>query len=297
MINRSDIEKVISGRILVNEPMSRHTTFRIGGPCDFFVEIKNQAELTGLLELALGNKVPYFIIGCGSNILVKDKGIRGIVIRLAGDFCKVEFNNESVVSGGGCAIQYFIKRCADNGLGGMEFLAGIPGTIGGAVKMNAGTKTGSIDSILKTVKIMDGNGTIKQVARGEIEFSYRHSGIPENSIVVLAEFGLKRTEKNDIIKNLTELINFRTKTQPVGFQNAGCVFRNPPGDFAAMLIDKAGLKGTKIGGAVVSDIHANYINNTGDASADDVLKLIQIIKSTVKEKFSKELELEIKIVG
>jgi len=298
-LNRSEILKIVSGKILQNEPMSRHTTFRIGGKCDFYVEVKTITELKKLINLCLKKKILYQIIGFGSNILVKDKGIMGTIIRLTGDLNNLNFNlqKKSVVADGGCALQLFVKNCADNGLGGAESLVGIPGTVGGAVIMNAGTKEGYIGSLIKSVTVMNENGEIKKMGKKSLRFSYRNSNIPPKNIIVSAEFLLKKKSKSDIIKNLNKLMHHRVKTQPFGFYNAGCIFKNPPGDYAARLIDEAGLKGASVGGAVVSKLHANFINNTGTATAEDVLKLIKKIQKKVKEKFNKNLELEIKVIG
>lgn len=302
MISRFEISKVVTGKILQSEPMYKHTTFGIGGPCDFYIEVKTIEELREVIRTTNEKGIPCLVIGFGSNILVKDKGIRGIVIRLTGSFCDLSFDlkKKSVIAGGGCALPVFIKKCINHGLGGMEFLAGIPGTVAGAVIMNAGTKDGSIGSIVKSVTVMDKKGPpwrIKKIDGKSLKFSYRSSNIPKDNIIVSAEFILKKKNKNETAKRIGKLIKGRIKTQPVGSYNAGCVFRNPADDYASRLIDKSGLKGVSVGGAIVSDMHANYINNTGDATADDVIKLIKKIQKKVKKKFSKNLELEIKIVG
>ncbi|MBI5573785.1 MAG: UDP-N-acetylmuramate dehydrogenase [Elusimicrobia bacterium] len=298
-LNRSEISKIVSGKILQNEPMSRHTTFRIGGPCDFYIEVKTINELQQLIKLCIKKKIPYHIIGFGSNILVKDKGISGVVIRLTGDLSNLNFNlqNKSAVAGGGCALQLFVKRCADNSLSGAESLVGIPGTVGGAVIMNAGTKEGYIGSLIKSVTVMNAKGEIKRIGKKSLKFSYKSSNIPPKNIIISAEFLLKKKSISDIIKNLNKLMQYRVKTQPFGFYNAGCIFKNPVGDYAARLIDQTGLKGASVGGAVVSKLHANFINNAANATAEDVLKLIKKIQKKVKEKFNKNLELEIKVVG
>lgn len=332
-LNRSEILKIVSGKIIQNEPMSRHTTFHIGGPCDFYVEVKTITELKQLIKLCLKKKTRYQIIGFGSNILVKDKGIEGIVIRLTGDFYNLSFNlkKNMVIADGGCALQLFVKKCADNGLSGAEMLVGIPGTIGGAIIMNAGTKEGYIGSLIKSVTIMDEEGIVRVLKKSHrchceefhmdneaissqneiatlplvahndrkqlLKFSYRSSNISPKNIIISAEFLLKKSNKNNIIKNLNKLMRHRIQTQPLGFYNVGCIFKNPVGDYAARLIDEAGLKGASVGDAVVSKLHANYIDNIGNATADDVLNLIKKIQKKVKEKFNKNLELEIKILG
>ncbi|PKM92954.1 MAG: UDP-N-acetylenolpyruvoylglucosamine reductase [Elusimicrobia bacterium HGW-Elusimicrobia-4] len=298
-LNRSEISKIVSGKILQNEPMSKHTTFRIGGKCDFYVEVKTVDELKQLIKLCTKKKIPYQTIGFGSNILVKDRGVKGMVIKLTGDLSSLNFKlqKKSALAGGGCALQLFVKKCADNGLSGVESLVGIPGTVGGAVIMNAGTKEGYIGSLIKSVTVMNEKGEMKKIGKKSLKFSYRSSNIPPKNIIISAEFLLKKKSKNDIIKNLNNLMHHRVKTQPLGFYNAGCIFKNPAGDYAARFIDEAGLKGASVGGAVVSKLHANFINNTGTATAEDVLKLIKKIQKKVKEKFNKNLELEIKVIG
>lgn len=298
-LNRSEISKIVSGKILQNEPMSRHTTFRIGGPCDFYIEVKTIIELKQLIKLCIKKKIPYQIIGFGSNILIKDKGVKGMVIRLKGDLSDLNFKlqKKSAVAGGGCALQLFVKKCADNGLSGAESLVGIPGTVGGAVIMNAGTKEGYIGSLIKSVTLMNEKGKMKKMGKKSLKFSYKSSNIPLKNIIISAEFLLKKRNKSNIIKNLNKLMHHRVKTQPLGFYNAGCIFKNPAGDYAACLIDEAGLKDASVGGAVVSKLHANFINNTGTATAGDVLKLIAKIQKKVKKKFNKNLELEIKVMG
>lgn len=298
-LSHSEITKIVSGKILQNEPMSRHTTFRIGGPCDFYVEVKTISGLKQLIKLCIKKKIPYQIIGFGSNILVKDKGPRGVVIRLTGNLSNLNFNlqKKSVVAGGGCALQLFVKKCADNGLSGAEPLVGIPGTVGGALIMNAGTKDGCVGSLVKSVTVMNEKGMIKKIEKKSLEFSYRNSNIPSKNIIISAEFLLRKRNKSNIIKNLNKLMLHRAKNQQIGFfNNVGCIFKNPLNNSAGELIDKAGLKGVSVGGAVVSNLHAKFINNIGNAKAEDVIKLIKKIQEKVKEKFNKNLELEIKVI-
>ncbi|MFH1541126.1 MAG: UDP-N-acetylmuramate dehydrogenase [Elusimicrobiota bacterium] len=318
MLNHSEILKAVNlscssscktGRqigwkVLQNEPMGKHTTFHIGGPCDFYIEVKTITELKQLVKLCFTEKIPYQIIGFGSNILVKDGGIRGIVIKLVDDFYSFNFKGNCIIAvGGGCALQLFAKKCVDNDLSGTELFIGIPGTIGGALIMNAGIKEGNIGSLVKSVTTIDEKGEIRKIEKKSLKFFYRSSNIPQKSIIISAEFLLsekallKKNGKNSTIKNSNRLMQYRTETQPVGSYNAGCIFKNPQGDYAARLIDEAGMKGASIGGAVVSKIHANFINNTGTATAEDVLSLIEKIQKKVEEKFNKKLELEIKVIG
>jgi UDP-N-acetylmuramate dehydrogenase len=295
--NRSDIEKATGVKITADEPMNRHTTFGIGGLCDYFAEPAAIGELSGLLRYLSVSGLPYFTVGAGSNLLVKDGGIRGVVIRLRGDLCRLDFNGTTVTSGGGASLAVMVKECADRGLGGLEFLSGIPGTVGGAVRMNAGARSGDVAHILKSVVIMDPKGELITIAAGALGFGYRRSAIPDGSIVISAEFLLKTCDKNVIIKNLRESNAARAVSQPAGARCAGCVFKNPPGDSAGRLIEAAELKGTVSGGAEVSTKHANFIINSGSATAKDVLTLIERIKSAVASKSGVDLELEIRVLG
>jgi len=298
MLNLSEISKNIKGSIAEKELLSRHTTYRIGVPCDLFVEVVSLNELRYLLSVCATENLDFHIIGRGSNILVGDEGIKGIVIHLSGEFSEVSFpGGSSVIAGAGCSLGALIMKCASRGLGGIEFLMGIPGSVGGAAVMNAGTRNGCFKDAVKAVTLMDYSGKITRIPVSEISFGYRKADFSANTIVVSSEFYLKKEEKNVIIKKLREAAVLRRASQPAGCMNAGCVFRNPDGDYAGRLIETAGLKKLKIGGAEVSAVHANFINNTGSASAEDVLDVIRKVKGIVAAKFGRKLDLEIKIWG
>ena len=281
-------------KILQNEPLSGHSSFKIGGAADFFIEIPNEAALMEFLKIARAGGVKYFVLGGGTNVLFDDAGYRGAIIKLAGDFEKFEISGEEIFSGAGASLAAVLKAAAENGLSGLECVAGIPGTVGGAVFGNAGQKDVWISKAIKSVEIIDGLGK-KVLKSDEIPFGYRKSGL-ENNIIIKINFLLKKEAGNGILKDILESVKERLKNQPLSMPNAGCVFKNPAGFSAGKLIDDAGLKNASIGGAKISEIHANFIVNTGGAKSKDVLGLIELAQKTVKEKFNIDLETEIKTV-
>lgn len=283
-------------RLKINEPLREHTTFRIGGPAKYLVDVNAVEQLIELWNLSRKENLSVMILGNGSNVLAGDHGYNGIVVRLTGDFSKYEFEGESVKCGAGLRIPVLINACAQSGFSGAEFLAGIPGSVGGALISNAGTREGCIGDIVSGVEILSGQGSISMLGKNDLDFSYRTSNL-EKTIVTSARLNLKKAQKNDILSRIKDNFSNRLKTQPMDSWSAGSVFKNPQGESAGWLIEQAGLKGLKFGGAQISLKHANFIVNNGDAKASDVKSLITLIRSKVKEKFGIELELEIKIVG
>jgi len=229
-------------------------------------------------------------------VLFGDKGFDGIVAKLSGDFCDHRFHGETLYAGAGARLAFLVNDCAEKGLSGFEGLAGIPGTVGGALVSNAGTSLGWIEDSVKSVELLSAAGRVRHAAREKIKFFYRGSSL-EGKIVLGAVFHLKKAQKNDILNKISGLIARREETQPIGSWNAGSVFKNPPEDSAGRLIEECGLKGLKFGGAQVSEKHANFIVNNGRALSSDVKSLIATIHQKVKEKFGVGLELEIKIAG
>lgn len=295
---KTDLSGRISGivkHLKVNEPLSHFTTWRIGGPAHYFVETQSIDELSRLRALATIERVPFFVIGSGSNTLFSDKGFPGIVVKLSGDFTATVYEGENAVAGAGVWLPTLVKQCAEQGLSGIECLAGIPGSVGGALVSNAGTSQGCIGDRIAWVDVLAETGTVIRRERREIEFGYRHSGLA-GSLILRASINLKNAAKNDILKTISELLTRRSQTQPAGTWNAGSVFKNPPGDSAGRLIDACGLKGLTFGGAKISEKHANFIINTGSATASDIRSLITIIHERVQDRFGISLELEIKIV-
>jgi UDP-N-acetylmuramate dehydrogenase len=287
----------IGCKILQNEPLSRHSSFKIGGVADFFIEIPNEDALIEFLQIAAKNGLEYFILGGGTNVLFSDGGYRGAVLRLTGDLKKIEIKGEEVSCGAGALLSFVLNETAKKGLSGLECAAGIPGTVGGAVFGNAGSKTAYIGSAVKSVEIIDLKSLEKKILKGNTlpSFGYRKSGL-ENCAMTKINFLLKKETGNDILKEILENVKKRSESQPLSMPNAGCIFKNPAGFSAGKLIDEAGLKGKTAGGAKFSEIHANFIVNSGGAKSKDVLELISIAQKTVKEKFNIDLEPEIKIV-
>ncbi|MBU0952279.1 MAG: UDP-N-acetylmuramate dehydrogenase [Elusimicrobia bacterium] len=296
------IKQEFSGRgfeIKFDEPLAKHTTFRTGGPAAAYLEAKSVENIADALAISKTNSFPVFFIGAGSNVLFSDSGFDGIVIRLKDKFGGLEFieqaNNILVKAGAGVTLPLLVKKCADSGASGLEALAGVPGTVGGALVMNAGTRSGTISDKLVKVTIVNSTGALVDLKKEEVVFDYRHSSL-EGQIILFAEFLLAKTPKEAIVKRITENMIKRSETQPLGTLNAGSIFKNPKNKQAGRIIEDCGLKGFKIGGAQISQKHANFIINTGNAKSSDILQIIDTIKTKVKEKFGIELETEIKIV-
>jgi UDP-N-acetylmuramate dehydrogenase len=280
-----------------NQSLKDKTTFKIGGRAAFFAEPKDQAELNLILSGAKENNVPIFIIGAGSNLLVKDKGVKGIVIKLSsGYFKSVSFKGRCIESGSGVMLSKIIQFAKDKSLGGLEFLAGIPGTLGGALVMNAGCWGKSIGDLVKEVKVEDPSGKIKIIKGKGLKFGYRKSNL-EGYIILAAVLRLKKSSKREIIDKIRGYISKRRNSQDLTFSNAGCIFKNPKSLPAGRLIELCGLKGRSLGGAIISDKHANFILNKNNARAKDVLGLMRLARAKVKKKFNVNLNPEIKIWG
>ncbi len=290
--------KKIFPQARLNEPLFRYTTFKIGGPAEAYLELSNRLELETLMRFCSRSNIPVFFIGWGSNLLILDGGIPGVVATLKGDFEKIDFLEKGLVRvGSGVRIPQLISVAASHGLGGAEPLVGIPGTLGGAVMMNAGTRDLEIGALIQDVEIFDSKTLKPQfVDSSQVSFSYRSSGL-SGRVILSALLRLREGDKVDIMKRVADHQSKRLKTQPVHTFNVGSIFKNPNGFFAAELIEKAGLKGMEHGGARVSPLHANFIENFNNAKASDVVGLIEIIRRKIKEDAGVELELEIKVVG
>ena len=284
-------------RVLLNEPLSRHTAFGIGGPCRMWAAVSGADSLCGLLRFARKRKNDVFVIGKGSNVLVNDSGFPGIVIRLeGGEFIKLKAEKTEVTAGAAVSLNRLVRFAREKGLTGLEGLAGIPGTVGGAVFMNAGQKE-NISECLKEVKAVDRkSGKIRVIKKKNINFGYRHSAM-ERYIIMEATFFLKKFSREKISKKIEEILRTKRKNQPLKRRSAGCVFKNPEnGPPAAKYIDILGLKGRAAGGAMISGKHANFIVNTGGATAGDVLSLMKLVRRRVRSRFGVDLESEIKII-
>ena len=284
--------------LLMDEPMSRHTTFKIGGPAEIFVEAKDVEALKNLVSWAEESKLKYMLLGNGSNLLVSDKGIEGAVITLGGEFKDIRLVSEDTIAcGAGVTLAKLSSFALENSLEGLEFAWGIPGTVGGAVFMNAGAYGGEIKDVLKTCRHMTQDGQVVTLSEKDFNFGYRKSIYKENKWTILdCVFKLKKGNKEDIKAKMTDFMNRRTSKQPLEYPSAGSVFKRPEGNFAGTLIEQCGLKGTSVGGACVSEKHAGFIINKGGATCKDVCDLVELIQKTVKDKTGYQLERELIIV-
>ncbi|CAM3264871.1 UDP-N-acetylmuramate dehydrogenase [Brevibacillus invocatus] len=280
------------------EPLANHTTWRIGGPADLLIQPKDKESLIKVLQIVHRHEIPWSVIGRGSNLLVRDRGIRGAVLKVTEGLSHCEFRGEEVCVGAGYSMIRLAMETGKMGLTGMEFAGGIPGTVGGAVYMNAGAHGSDLSRILIEAEILFEDGEVKVLTNEEMNFSYRTSLLQQRKgIVVEARFRLQPGDRKEIAATLAANKERRRETQPLQMPCAGSVFRNPPGDHAGRLIEAAGLKGYRYGGAQVSEIHANFIVNRGGATATDVLTLINHIRSTIQTKFGVDLHPEVLVVG
>ena len=300
-----DIKGKIKGRVLYDEPMSRHTSFRIGGPADIWIEPRNLDDLKCCVQLSSDKNIPLFVIGSGTNLLVKDEGIRGIVLNMRAPALRnIHRNGVGISAASSVTLGELLDFCSKEGFGGMEFLSGIPGTVGGAVAMNAGTrhheirkKWLSIGELIEEISVMDYSGRISLLGKNDLVFDYRSSNLVDY-IILKVRFLLTEGAEEGILTECRRFLKRKKTTQELSLPSAGCVFKNPPdsGKSAGELIDECNLKGLKIGGAEISKKHANFIVNTGGARSADVIALIDEIKGKVKNRFGVELAMEIKIV-
>jgi UDP-N-acetylmuramate dehydrogenase len=289
--------KKLKGKVKLAEPLKNHTTFKIGGPAKFFIEPRNPDDLKSLLSLVKRYNLPIFVIGRGSNLLISDKGINGVVLRLNMPyFKKLSYRDTYLSVGSGVSLGKVILFAKDHGLSGAEFLAGIPGTAGGALAMNAGVARDnrSILELVESVTVMDYSGKRKMLNKKDIRFGYRRSSLSKY-IILSALIKLNRKAKGQINDKIKAYLRYRKLTQDLSKPSAGCIFRNPAGHSAGRLIDLCGLKGKRIGDAGVSLKHANFILNLGHGSARDVCKLMDFIKEKINHKFNINLTPEIKI--
>ncbi|WP_174733841.1 UDP-N-acetylmuramate dehydrogenase [Mesobacillus harenae] len=287
------------GKVKENEPLANHTTIKIGGPADLFIEPSSIENLKKTMDFIIDNKVNWRAIGRGSNLLVSDKGIDGAVIKLGTGLNTLELDGTTLRVGGGYSLVALATSISRKGLSGLEFASGIPGSVGGAVYMNAGAHGSDISKILEKACILFEDGTMGWLSNEEMEFSYRTSVLQNKrpGIVVEAVFNLTEGDKDLISAEMQKNKDYRKDTQPWNSPCAGSIFRNPLPNYAGQLIEKAGLKGHSIGGAEISNMHGNFIVNTGSASAEDVLALIQHVKDTIYDLYQIKIETEVEIIG
>ena len=284
--------------LLVAEPMKKHTSFRIGGPADIMALPQSEQELQGLLRKAAEFKVPVTLIGNGSNLLVRDKGIRGLVIKLGNMLNGFAAEGNTLTFGSGVSLAMASRKAAELSLSGMEFAVGIPGSIGGAVYMNAGAYDGDMSKVVTRVRVMAMSGEVSELEAGELDFGYRHTALQGSGRIVLAvTVQLSAGDKEAIAEKMADFSNRRLTKQPLELPSAGSMFKRPPGYFAGTLIDQTGLKGYTVGGAQVSTKHAGFVVNIGGATAKDVLQLISDVQDKVFAAHGVHLEPEVLVLG
>jgi UDP-N-acetylmuramate dehydrogenase len=292
-----ELRSIVKGTLLEDEPMARHTSYGIGGPVSAFITPKDRNDLARILMFANQNEIETHFIGSGSNLLVSDSGINGIVLTPAKALTQLEFNGSHVIAESGVMLGRLVKECIKRNLTGVESLIGVPGTLGGALVMNAGAFGGEISNYLKSVDMMNMKGSISTYSPKDIDFSYRFSSIKSDEFVLQAQFELIEENPDIIQEKRMKASKGRKTNQPLRFRSAGSVFKNPDEYAAGYLIDQAGLKGTKIGDAEISHHHANFFVNHGKANASDIAQLIRMARKSVFEKFGIKLELEVKTIG
>jgi UDP-N-acetylmuramate dehydrogenase len=292
-----ELTRMAPGQVLVDEPMAKHTSFGLGGPADLFVEPSDPSTFRACVDCLCEAGVPVTLLGRGTNVLVRGGGVEGAVLVGSKAFAEIDREGETVRAGCGVGLPGLLSFCAVNGLSGLEGLAGIPGSVGGAVVTNAGSFGVSMSELLTGVTVSTAGGSSTFIPRGELPMSYRRTELPEGTFVETVELRLNAGDPDDIRAAVQETLERKWKTQPSGMRSAGCVFRNPEGGAAGRLIDEAGLKGTRVGGAVISDLHANFILNDRGATAEDVETLIELVRERVEKTAGVTLELEVKVIG
>ncbi len=292
----SQLRKVARGGVRSGEPLSRHTSFKIGGPADFWVEPVDVEDLIRLIGFLQQKGVDWTVFGNGTNVLIKDGGFRGAIISLKA-FAGLTVEGSCVRAGAGVGMERVLVKAVDLELSGLEFAAGIPGTVGGAVVTNAGGRSGEIGGIVRKVKVLDSRLNMRWISERELRFTHRSCCLSPGMVVVEVEIELESGDAGDIRRRIAGIRNRRRDTQPLESPSAGCIFRNPEGKSAGELIESAGLAGTRIGDAEVSAKHANFIVNAGKAKASDILALMEMIEAEVLRHCGIELEREIRVVG
>jgi len=292
-----DLHQRFGARLKTARPLADLTSFRIGGPADLYVAVETEAELCDAMAAAFRGATPAFCLGAGTNLLVSDRGVRGLVVRLGEGLRKIEFDGTHVTSGAAVDFGALVEAVVAQGLGGLEFGEGIPGTVGGGLVMNAGAFGGEIAKVVTIVHGVTREGLARDLSKDEINFAYRCTNLPTGFVITRVEFELVRGDREALRARVSELRARRAARQPRGIPNAGSIFKNPPGTFAGRLLEGAGLKGLRVGGAAFSDQHANFIVNLGGARAEEVRALMELARNRVNEQSGVWLEPEVKLVG
>ena len=293
----NEINNKTASLCFMNESLKKHTTYGIGGPADLMIFPKSKQDLIKVIEIINENKIQLTILGSGSNVLVSDNGIRGAVISLKNSLKQIEVDNNILYAECGTMLGKIVKHAVKNNLIGLENLNGVPGTLGGALIMNAGAWGGEISENLIHVEVINSKSEIQKIQKKDLNFSYRQSSFNKDDILLSAKFNLKKADKDIIKENFIEAQSGRKKSQPLNKRSAGSLFKNPKNNSAGKLLDEAGLKGFSIGDAKISEKHANFFINDGDATSKDMLMLIKKAHKEVKDKFNVNLSLEVKLMG
>ncbi len=291
---------LVGGNVRFDCPMAPYTTLGVGGRAEAIYEAHDPAALRRVIAYLYEEHIPYLVVGNGSNLLIKDEGLEGVVILLRGSLAGLEKEPGdafTILAGGGLTIVELLNYCRRQGLGGVEFLAGIPGTVGGAVKMNAGAFGKEIEGRIHGIRVIDSKGNEVLKDRSKLKFSYRNLEMEKGSTIIGGRFRLDRETADTVAARIAECLKIRKQNQPLEYPSAGSVFKNPPGDYAARLIEKAGLKGKRVGGAMISEKHANFIVNTGGATAKDILALLHLAQERVGKETGIRLQPEIRVIG
>ena len=287
----SGLEEIVK----TNYPLAKRTWYGLGGSADYFIRPKTVEQLKEVTRRCGKNNIPIYVMGLGSNLLISDDGLRAAVIQLESEqFAQIDFQGEEVTAWAGAELSKLVLTCVEKGLSGIEALTGIPGSVGGAVKMNAGGSFGNFGAAVESVTLMDNQGNVFEKSKPELVFDYRRTNITAK-FILNARLKLNAADSEQIMRTVQEIWIYKKNSQPLNTKNSGCIFKNPRGGSAGALIDRAGLKGLQIGGAVVSEKHANFIIAEKECTSRDILRLIEAIKQRVKEQFETELELEIEI--
>src|SRR5271170_7781830 len=292
-----ELREKFGARIRAAMPLAELTSFRIGGPADLFVAVEDENELMHAKAAAYRASVPCFCLGAGTNLLVSDRGMRGLVVRLGDGFGKIKIDGTKVVAGAGAAFGTLVQTVVDRGLEGLEFGEGIPGTVGGGLVMNAGAFGGELARVVAMVHGVTSQGELRALSADEVKFAYRRTELPPGFIITRIEFDLVEGDHGVLRERVAQLKARRASHQPRGFPNAGSIFKNPPGNFAGRLLESCGLKGERVGSAAFSDRHANFIVNLGGARAIEVRELMEIARRRVEQQTGVRLEPEVKLVG
>jgi UDP-N-acetylmuramate dehydrogenase len=297
----AELKQITGLRLRLAEPLARYTSMKIGGPADIFIAVETRSALASVLGLLRRHDTPVCLLGNGSNVLISDRGVRGAVLQLTADFRKAVWLEEGdfvrVRVGAAHPVTQLVREAARKGYAGLEFAEGIPGTVGGALVMNAGAYGSEFETIIEQVEALTADGQAATFSRAQMTFTYRDSHLPDGTVVTEVTMRLRKGEPAQVSSKLRELVSKRKSSQPSGLPNSGSMFRNPPGDYAGRLIEAAGLKGKRHGQAQIAERHANFIVNLGGAKAEEVRQLMELARSEVRRQFGVELVAEVKLLG